>query len=279
MAIKTYSIYQAAKDLGGLSNHKLVIELHKNHFSCIVIDASNEIIAFEFFEFENNEFDIEVIMSEVMVDSRILDKSFSKTELYYNTENAVLIPSSNNKKNEVEDFLNVVCGASYTSENKVDIPFLNSEIEIAYRIPLNMIQLINRRLIGVEYHHTYSKIVNELLNTNKQTATNFIKLQVYKQHIIIAVLKDKKLQLVQSFIYKSTYDALYYLINTCKQFEIPLEVVHIEMNGFVDLQGSFYVELVKYFRNISLQEMDTNNSTDFIQYPPHYFTAFVNLAL
>lgn len=279
MAIKIYSVYQAAKDLGGLSNHKLVIELHKNHFSCLVIDELNEIMAFEFFEFENTEFDIEVILSEVMMDSRILDKSFSSTELYFNTEQAVLIPKSHNSSTEVDDFLNVACGNSYTTENKLDSIASNSEIEVAYRVPNDFITHINRRLIAVEYHHTYSKIIKELFNSKKEIPPYFIKLQVYKNHLILVVVKHNKLQLIQSFVYKTTYDALYYLMNTCNQFEIPNEELQIELNGFIDLQSSFYLELVKYFRNISLQEVEANTASQFNQYPPHYFAAFINLAL
>jgi hypothetical protein len=279
MAIKTYSIFKAAQDLGGLSNQKLVIELHKNHFSCLVVDETNEIIAFEFFEFENNEFDIEIVLSEVMIDSRILDKSFANSELYFNTPEAVLIPQKHNTDSEVDDFLNLACGSSLTSENKIDKPYPNSEIEVAYRIPNQFIQHINSRLIGVQYHHTYSKIIQELLNSKKEITDYYIKLQVYKNHFILAALKNKELQIIQSFNYKSTYDILYYLFNTCTQFEIPVEELHIELNGFVDLTGSFYVELVKYCRNISVQELDNDISSDFKQFPKHYFTAFVNLAL
>lgn len=191
MSTKTYSIYKAAKDLGGLSNHKLVIELHKNHFSCLVIDELNNIIAFEFFEFENAEFDIEVILSEVMVESRILDKSFSSTELYFNTAEAVLIPKNHNTKIEVDDFLNVACGTSYTIENKLDSPFSNSEIEVAYRISNDFIKHLNTRFIGVEYHHTYSKIIKELFHSHKKLEQYFVKIQVYRQHFIVVVVKEK----------------------------------------------------------------------------------------
>jgi hypothetical protein len=279
MSKKAFSTYSAATELGGLNNHQLIVELSKHHFSCLVVTAQLNIVAFELFKLDEEELDFDDLMMEIMRESRLLDKSYTETKVYANSPFAVLIPAGQFNKQIAEDYLSVSFGEAHRQVMRYDELSADMGIVTAFRLDEEVPEQINRRLIMVEFHHVFSKMAEHLLQQDNK-ATDKIKVQFYYKHIIVGVMKNSQLHLVQFFNYQTPEDVLYFLLNICQQLGLHTAQVMLEISGMIDLQSALYNELNKYFANIAMEEVNMKNlPQDFHHYPPHYLSPFFNLAV
>jgi len=279
MSKKAFSTYSAATELGGLNNHQLIVELSKHHFSCLVVTAQLNIVAFELFKLDEEELDFDDLMMEIMRESRLLDKSYTETKVYANSPFAVLIPAGQFNKQIAEDYLSVSFGEAHRQVMRYDELSAEMGIVTAFRLDEEVPEQINRRLIMVEFHHVFSKMAEHLLQQDNK-ATDKIKVQFYYKHIIVGVMKNSQLHLVQFFNYQTPEDVLYFLLNICQQLGLHTAQVMLEISGMIDLQSALYNELNKYFATIAMEEVNMKNlPQDFHHYPPHYLSPFFNLAV
>ncbi len=279
MSKKAFSTYSAATELGGLNNHQLIVELSKHHFSCLVVTAQLNIVAFELFKLDEDELDFDDLMMEIMRESRLLDKSYTETKVYANSPFALLIPAGQFNKQIAEDYLSVSFGEAHRQVMRYDELSADMGIVTAFRLEEEVPEQINRRLIMVEFHHVFSKMAEHLLQQDNK-ATDKIKVQFYYKHIIVGVMKNSQLHLVQFFNYQTPEDVLYFLLNICQQLGLHTAQVVLEISGMIDLQSALYNELNKYFANIAMEEVNMKNlPQDFHHYPPHYLSPFFNLAV
>jgi hypothetical protein len=97
----------------------------------------------------------------------------------------------------------------------------------------------------------------------------------------MAIFKDSKIQMIQTFPYKIAEDAIYYIIRTAQQFSINTEFAIVELSGMIDLNTDMYIQLKKVYENI---EINTQEATGIMfevnkEYPAHFFAPFFKLAI
>jgi hypothetical protein len=154
---------------------------------------------------------------------------------------------------------------------------VNGDMMNVFRISSSWFDIINRELLISNFHHTYSNILRRVFSTSLEASFPFIITQFYPAYIITVVIKDGQLQFIQSFIYHSDNDVLYYLLSISKQHNISAADLLIRVSGMIDLQSSLYSQLQKYFRHVEVENIDRSKlQMDVGQHPPHYITPFVN---
>jgi hypothetical protein len=88
---------------------------------------------------------------------------------------------------------------------------------------------------------------------------------------VVALFKDGKFQLINSFSFRTPEDVSYILLNICKQFNA--QDIALEAGGLIEENSALYKSIYNYFSNIKL--MDTSRDYKFgeeiTQYPLHFF--------
>jgi len=119
---------------------------------------------------------------------------------------------------------------------------------------------------------THLHIVSPLIMQSYQHAQHHDEPQVFihvgNGIMGIVLFKNSKLQLVNTFQYKSELDFMYYTLLVYEQFELDPETVPVLISGRAKKKTSTYEQLSKYVRNIQ-----------FIQAPSyyHYSSEFQNV--
>ncbi|MDB5191948.1 MAG: hypothetical protein JWQ96_1511 [Segetibacter sp.] len=282
MAQKTFSIYAPGSDIVSKNSDSLVVEVGVLHIACVVKRGTkNSIVAVELFNYSSEEGrDFELLFTRIMVISRLLDKSYASTLLFINNPYSVLIPYTRFNKDIAEDYLNMVHGIPVNGQKEFDKVDVEPGIMNAYCVNKDWLAFTARNLMMVTKQHTYTNLITCLFKRADGFPANLLKVQFYPHYLIIVVLKQNELQLVQTFVYETNDDVLYYLLSTAQNLKIDLEDTTLEVSGMIDLQSGLHVELSKYFKNIKEETVDQAlllmNTTE---YPSHYFTPFYNLAL
>ena len=119
----------------------------------------------------------------------------------------------------------------------------------------------------------------DALRTTYQERSDYLSVMFYPKRLLVAVVKDKQLHLLQSYIYEAAEDVGYYLLNICEQLQIPTADTPIVLSGMVDVSSVLYTEIFKYFRQIELEKFPLENMEPSLQdFPPHFFSPLLKLA-
>lgn len=281
MPNKSFSIYRSKESAVADPTDELVLEVAKTHVACISKKRNSIISAFELFNYTESEaVDFSKLFSTISADSMLLDKSYATTKVFINNELNVLVPIFKFDQEIASDYLEIMFGED--ADYKMQFEHLPIEPGIinVYRIGEQVLNVLEANLANVTFKHTCSNIIKTVISDISVFPAEFIYVQFYNTFIILTVLKDGKLQLIQSFVYEAPEDVLYYLLNITQQFKLSSENLVLQISGMIDLNFTLYRDLITYYAKVEVQNVDTLKSLPEIkEYPLHYFTPFFNLAL
>ncbi len=283
MAQKIIGLYNEGSREATACPGQLIIEISNYQVACLVKNNdTGEVIAFELFQLEEIVNDWNDLFYEIRQYSFLLSKTYTGTHLYYNFEEAILIPEQQTDTMAANDYLSLVFGNSDRHDVHYDIiEFPGRHITNAYRVRRSIHELAGKYFVAHHVHHTYSRIAADLLAHHLQEEP-YIHLQQYSNHIIIAVVKAGQLQLIRSFNYQTTEDILYHLLNAARQYQLTTQSVTLNIAGLFNLQSRLHQQLQQLFHHISFGEVPPGSMYNNIMeagYPAHYFTPFFKLAV
>ena len=280
MARKITSYYNNSEHAAVTEACQLVIEISKHELVCLVKGAvSQEIEGFEMFRLDKASRDWSDVFYDVRAVSQLLNRQYRDTHCYYNFEETVIVPKQRFTASSAEDYLSLLYGESNRYDIKYDTLLPSEEIINAYRIKKSINELMGRHFVLYKPHHSYSKLLEDIL-TRTELADHFMKVQFYSKHFIVAVVKEKQLQLIQSFAYEITEDILYHLIHISKQFGLDVSVSNLEISGMFETGSSLHKQIQELFGLITFDGMQPNGVFKLTHdHPAHYFTPFYKLVV
>lgn len=149
-----------------------------------------------------------------------------------------------------------------------------------YRVPRDVHTLFQQKFAAGKYWHFYSLL---MVSLKKEDGFDGALLHTvfYADKFITAVLKEGRLQLLQSYEYQTPDDVSYYLLSICRQFGIEPAGLTIQAAGLLDGQSNLYTELMKYFSGVQWDSLPGNFRQEELlsEYPPHYFSPVMKLVL
>ncbi len=281
MPKKIFSIYSPDLE-GDEGNENLIIEVAKTHFACLAKSLSkNTIAAFEIFELNDGHGDFTELFSNIQEKSKILHKGFKETKVFIQGDTSILVPRQLYTADKAEAFLDTSVGIMGTSKIIIDELDFSSPIVNVFSMPAKMIDNIAAILGDIIVEHTYSQILR-LLFTAPVSALpeQFLKVQFYNKHFIVAAIADNNLQLIRHFEFEVPRDVLYHLLYIAQQLKFSPETLVLQISGMVDLASPLYAELQGYFTNLEVEQADKGLfHLDASEFPAHYFTPIFNLAV
>ena len=280
MAHKITGYYNETAEAAFSEADQLVVEISSNQVVCLVKGAdSQEIEGFELFALDKTGSDWSDVFYELRTNSQLLNRTYRDVHCYYNFEEAIIIPGQRFTATSAEDYLSLMYGETDRYDVKYDTIQGDVQMVNAYRIRKSINELMNRHFVLYKPHHTYSRLLEDVLGRN-ELADHFIKLQFYSNHFIAAVLIGKKLQLVKSFKFETTDDVLYHLANINRQFALDAAHSHTEISGMFETGSALHLQLQSMFGLITLDGIEADGVFKTAnEYPSHYFTSFYKLVV
>lgn len=149
-----------------------------------------------------------------------------------------------------------------------------------YRVPREIHALLQRKFAAGNYWHYYTLLLSDG-QVKSTPESQVIKLVMGADHFLVAVFKDKAIQLLQSYTYQTPDDVSYYLLSICNRFHISQEKVVLIVSGLLDEQSRLFQELLKYYLHVQWDTLPDNIKLDaaFAPFPSHYFSPLLKMAL
>lgn len=186
---------------------------------------------------------------------KILNKGINSSSIYFNDEHCVPVPIFKFNKEIAADYLNIVFGEDPTSRIQFEHLPMEPGIMNVFRVNADWFNYLNQYFPKSTYHHTYSNVIRRVAYKSFAYPAQFISIQFYNTFMVVVVLKDGNFHFIQTFAYETPEDALYYLLNLTKQLELFSESLTLQVSGMIDLDFQLYRELIKYFKNVLVQDV------------------------
>ena len=103
-----------------------------------------------------------------------------------------------------------------------------------------------------DYKHANTILIQKLLEVSKNNDERKMFVYVSDNHFEIVIIQNQKLQLFNSFDYKTPEDFIYYILFTAEQLHLNPESFQLELLGKITKDDSLYEIVYKYIRNVSL---------------------------
>ena len=161
-------------------------------------------------------------------------------------ENSVyqIIPSELFRDNDVEKIFEMIFGKAESEQVKYEIlPKWN--VHLAYRLPEKIEQFLAERYPEADTRHH----VFDLLRKFIRRAEDAVYLNVRKNAVDLALVKEGKLQLMSAFDVKTDEDICYFTLNVYEQFQLNTETFKLKINQQNTI-NQLVVELLKQYVNV-----------------------------
>jgi hypothetical protein len=239
---------------------------------------SGEVDGLEIFALPGTHTDWAKTLDAIKPESKLLGKSYNLIDCFYNFPEALLIPDAFFSADKAADYLSLVYGDNPDGVPLFDTVFVQEErLVIAYRIPRQLHEWMYQHFLLARPRHIYSNLLAEVLK-RQEIPAQFIKLQVYRTHIVVAVFLHNVLQIIQHYPILSEDDILYRLAAFRVQYALDDLQSVLEISGHFTTGSKLHKLLQPLFGLIQLESAGSTGVFGLTgNYPTHYFTPYYNL--
>jgi hypothetical protein len=261
---------------------RLLVEVNADSFTYVLLNQRKmSPLVVKYFKLEHAKGQtLTESLGGILKEDEFLQRPVKETLLVYNFPESSLVPEplfSMDTNKELTDMIHGNLSKGLVLSEK--IPWW--DLYNVYRIPLELHRLLQHQFTAGKYWHYYSLLLKSHKMSDPQPVSDRMKVIFYADKMIALVMKDGKLQLMQTFYYQDAKDVAYHLLNCCHQLGISQEGVAVLVGGLIDRQSSLSTELHKYFLQVSFEEMDESiKVTDELkELPLHYFSSILKMAV
>lgn len=269
----SFEIRSSITDTAGAS---LFLEIGLHGISYFIINSSNEcseVVVYHFPPSVSN--DAAAGWLKQIVSARpVLQDPFEKITIIYAYPQSMLVPYQYMKHELKKDMLEMVYGDAQDIVIKTDYMYRHQLYNL-YAVPKQIDSTIAYLLSADNSQHQYSLLPDVLKDNNNNLYCIF-----NSSYFTVMLQKEGKLQVIQTFAYKTPDDAAYYLLNLCKSFDVKPVDVNLHLNGMIDAASSLYNEVIKYFLHVRFGTLPEKYTyPEAIQdYPSHFFSHLFAMA-
>ena len=133
----------------------------------------------------------------------------------------------------------------------------NYEMNNVYIPYVNMNNYFIDQFGTFDYKHANSILVQKLLEVSRNNEERKMFVHVSDSHFEIIILQNQKLQLFNTFDYKTPEDFIYYILFTAEQLHLNPEHFKLELLCKITEGDALYDIAYKYVRNVSLFDVSS----------------------
>jgi len=257
---------------------RLLIEINHQCISYIVIDNGNECVAISSRQFAKDMGGIDKagnVLKQLVSDDNILQEDYKNTTIIYSHPQSVMVPSDLLQDDQKKDMLELVHGDMSDSFIRTDFLFRQYTHNI-YPVPKQIDAIATYLFSSPVSTHLYS-----LLPDMFQGTGNHLRCIFSASSFTAMLVKESKLQAIQSFSFKTPEDVAYHMLQLCEAFGADVNDITLHLNGMIDKTSNLYTELYKYFVQVEFASLSPafTYPEGIHDFPQHYFSHLFAAAL
>jgi hypothetical protein len=266
-------VYRITGDSSASEERILSIRIGRNHFG-FAISSVDAAVLHNLTWYTGTGIDA-TSLEDIYRKHPELRDSYQHIFICYDHPESVMVPLHQYKEDDTTRMLQTMFGIS-GKDAVINEPVSGWQMYNVYAVPRDVFDWVFKQYPLCNYWHCFTLGVRNavLTDTEGSLAADF-----RSEDFSLVVTSGNKLLLTQTFPYTTPADFVYYLLDTCRQFNFTQEKVHVYLSGLIDQESALYKELHQYFLNIGFRGADwLVNEAREETYPSHFFTSLNDLA-
>lgn len=245
-------------DIQRLHEYTLTLELGLGFFDVSVVDTTNKrLLAVEKFtiEFTPTTKDVIAALEQLFKQHSFVSAGFWKRVfIAINNVKYALIPSEYFNQDDPIAALRPIC----TVDLEVDKVFSTSHPDLGlyntYLMRKELVQWFRGRYPNsdVLFIHQTDVILEAVRKHYSASEANYVAVIAYQGKFTMVMFQAGKLQYLNSYVYTSEADFVYFILFTIKELHLERESVKVELFGDVAKEGAIYKKLVPYLPQVAM---------------------------
>jgi hypothetical protein len=234
-------------------NYHLSIQGNATKLSFALLDVNNnKYIGVKDYAFDNQE-DAKKLLQQLFSEDPLFKCNFKSVIFQYQSYRAMLVPDTLFDSKNLKAFLKFHHNLD-ESDYIHYLPLKQAEAFVIFSIPVYYEEILNSKYPDVKYlHHSIPYIYNAI--ENRGNDVNYPSLHVHftSDFFDVLILRNKKIQLFNSFFYKKYTDVIYFIINILNLYSYLPAHTKIYLSGEVEENTELYKELKTLFNSLNLE--------------------------
>ena len=232
--------------------NRLSVQITLTGLSFLVSSLDGEVLFFSEKNFDTPLTPEELLLelTEAISEEEMFQGKFENVNLIYTTHNYTLVPGTlfdEDKASEYLKFNTKILGNDYISYDEIE----NQNTVIVYVPFVNINNYIFDKYGTFNYYHGCTLLVKDLLNIEKHSQSTKVYLHVLEDQFECIIFTNGKLQLCNSYTYKTAEDFVYYVLFCFEQLKLNPNEVETVLCGSITSESDLYDILYTYVRNVS----------------------------
>ncbi|PQJ82942.1 hypothetical protein BTO16_02505 [Polaribacter glomeratus] len=251
-------------------NIALSIQFSLDGFSfCVTDSETQEKIYFTAYQFEetlNSPEDLLENIEYIFKNNANLQFEYTSVLVIHKNNLATLVPSKYFDENKLASYLNFNIKTLSTDFIAFD-EVTSIEAKNLYVPYININNYLFQNFGEFEYRHHHTILIEKLLMLKRlNEKTMFV--NVSKNSFDIVVLENKKIIFLNSFLYQTKEDFIYYILFTVEQIQLDTAIFKLFFMGDIQTESEIYKIAYKYIKNIFFLESQNSIFKD-LEAPNH----------
>ncbi len=244
-------------DLNNLYETHLSIQLSLNGFSFCVVDKTYDLVQklvhHSFKDIAAGPEDLLARIQSIFEKETLLQQKYGSVNVSHVNELSSLVPKPFFDESKLKDYIRY---SSKTFDNDYIVwdEIENHDLINVYIPFVNVNNFLLERFGSFEYKHFSTVLITNLLSTYRYSEHPHIFIHVDRNRMYVVAISNNKLQLYNSFSFKTREDFLYYLLFAAEQLDMDPENFELVLSGDTDKNSELYDIAYTYVRKIGLIE-------------------------
>lgn len=244
-------------DLNNLYETHLSIQLSLNGFSFCVVDKTYDLVQklvhHPFEDIAAGPEDLLARIQSIFEKETLLQQKYGSVNVSHVNELSSLVPKPFFDESKLKDYIRY---SSKTFDNDYIVwdEIENHDLINVYIPFVNVNNFLLERFGSFEYKHFSTVLITNLLSTYRYSEHPHIFIHMDRNRMYVVAISNNKLQLYNSFSFKTREDFLYYLLFAAEQLDMDPENFELVLSGDIDKNSELYDIAYTYVRKIGLIE-------------------------
>ncbi len=218
---------------------------------CILDKSTNTLVHYTSFPFHDVGTPNQLLdkVKRVFASSLVLQQPFQKVKIIYVNELNSFVPTALFNDKNLESYLKFNTKVLPNDFITFDV-LSNTEMVNVYIPYVNINNFIFEQYGTFEYKHFGSLLVNTILNSAPSHEQAIVYVYVHEEQFDVVVLKQRKLQLFNTFKYTNKEDFIYHLLFVAEQLALNTDKFPLYFLGDVKEGDELYTIAYTYIRNV-----------------------------
>jgi Protein of unknown function (DUF3822) len=257
------------------TNADLYLEINAEGLSYIILDG-DICVALVIYHFNEGISDESTAgnIHQIIANQPVLQQKFNKVHIIYAYAPSILVPDEFMNDQDSNAMLELVYGEVGERVTRTDF-MPKHAIHNVYGIPAVIEMVITRYFGFATYTHLFSLLPDVVKDPGNHLYCIFS-----TGHLKALLIKEGKLQVMQTHSYTTPEDVAYHLLTLCKSFEINVSDIIVHLSGMIDANFTLYSELYTYFLQLRFEALPEQYQypEELSRYPAHYFSHLFAIA-